>query len=49
MRPEDIFNWLRRDPFQPFRIYLSNGRQWDVLRPEMVMVGRRSMLGRVDK
>jgi hypothetical protein len=44
MRPEDIFDWLQREPFVPSRIFTSNGRQFDVRRPEMAMVGRRSLL-----
>ncbi len=44
MRPQDIYNWLRREPFVPFRISLSNGRQFDIRNPGMVLVGRSELV-----
>ena len=44
MRPEDVHAWLRRDPFVPFRIHLSNGRTFEDRHPELVMVGRTSLV-----
>ncbi len=44
MTPQEVYDWLRRDPFIPFRVNLSNGRHYDVRRPEMAMVGKRAML-----
>lgn len=43
MRPEGIRAFLRRQPFQPFRITLSDGRNFDVFHPEMAMVGRSTV------
>lgn len=40
MRPEEVNGWLKREPFVPFRMVLSNGRTFEVRHPEMVMVGR---------
>jgi hypothetical protein len=40
MRPEDIPELLRRRPFRPFRLRLTDGRTYDVMHPEMAMVGR---------
>jgi hypothetical protein len=40
MRPEEVKNWLKREPFVPFRMVLSNGRTFEVQHPEMIMVGR---------
>ena len=49
MRPDDIHSWLRRDPFQPFRLHISNGRSFDVTQPGMVWVGRNwLMVGDLD-
>jgi hypothetical protein len=42
MGAEDIQLELGRDPFQPFRLHLSNGLFFDVRKPNMVAVGRRS-------
>jgi hypothetical protein len=39
MRPEDIKTHVKAEPFQPFRIHLSNGSYYDVRHPEMIMVG----------
>jgi hypothetical protein len=43
MRPEDVREFLRRTPFQPIRITLTDGRTFDVRHPEMAMVGRSSV------
>jgi hypothetical protein len=43
MRPEDIRVFLRRQPFRPFRLALTDGRAYDVMHPELAMVGRSSM------
>jgi len=40
MRPEDVREFLRRRPFQPFRLTLTDGRTYDVLHPELAIVGR---------
>ncbi len=44
MRAEEIRNHLRRQPFQPFRLYLSNGLFYDVRHPELMNVGRRDVI-----
>ena len=40
MRPDDIRGFLTIRPFQPFRITLADGRTYDVLHPELALVGR---------
>jgi len=42
MRTEDLTEFVRRRPFQPFRITLTDGRTFDVHHPELMMVGRSS-------
>jgi hypothetical protein len=44
MRPGDIRVFLQRQPFQPFRITLTDGRTYEVRHPELVMVGRSSLV-----
>ena len=44
MRHEDIREFQRRQPFVPYRITLTDGRTYDVLHPELAMVGYSSML-----
>ncbi len=43
MRPEDVREFLRREPFRPFRLTLTDGRTYDVMHPELAIVGRSSV------
>jgi hypothetical protein len=43
MRPEDVRAQLSRRPFVPFLIRLSNGQEYTVRHPELVLVGRSSL------
>ncbi len=44
MRPQDILNLLHRQPFEPFRLCLSDGAVFEVRHPELAMVGRSTVL-----
>jgi hypothetical protein len=44
MRPEDIRQFLTRQPFQPFRLTLTDGRSYEVRHPELAMVGRSTVI-----
>jgi len=44
MSPEKLQQHLRRQPFQPFRVFLSDGSSHDVRHPEMALVGRREVV-----
>ena len=44
MRPDDIRVFLQRKPFQAFRITLTDGRSYDVTHPELLMVGRSTVV-----
>jgi hypothetical protein len=44
MRPEEIRNLLRKEPFTPFRIYVSDGGVFEVKHPEMAMLTQREIL-----
>ena len=35
MRPEDLREYLKREPFQPFRLHLSSGAFFDIRQPEL--------------
>jgi hypothetical protein len=43
MRPEDVLTELRKQPFVPLLIRLSNGREYTVGHPDLVLVGRSSL------
>jgi hypothetical protein len=40
VRPNDLFEWSRANPFVPFRIHLNGGRTFDIRHPELIQVGR---------
>jgi hypothetical protein len=47
--PEELASALRRQPFVPFRITLSEGSTYDIRHPELCMAGRRSaIIGIID-
>jgi hypothetical protein len=39
MLPTDLVQAIRKRPFEPFRILVSDGGSYDVRHPELVMVG----------
>ncbi len=43
MRPEDLRDLLRRQPFVPVRIHLSDGTTYEVRHPEMAIIGRSTV------
>lgn len=38
MRPDEIIQHVRQQPFQPFRVYVSDGSSYDIRHPEMIFV-----------
>jgi hypothetical protein len=44
MPPADLLQALRRRPFMPFRLEVSDGTAYEVRHPELVMVGLGSVL-----
>jgi hypothetical protein len=40
--PQDLLNELRRRPFVPFLLHISDGTVYQVRHPELVMVGLTS-------
>jgi hypothetical protein len=44
MRPDDIRDMLRRQPFLPFRLHLSNGQTFDIRHPEVALVTRMGIV-----
>ncbi|HLW63950.1 MAG TPA: hypothetical protein VKS79_01440 [Gemmataceae bacterium] len=43
MSPLDLSQAVRRRPFEPFRIQVSDGTTYDVRHPELVMIGLGSV------
>ena len=44
MRPDDVVEMLQQKPFQPFRIFLSDGTVYEIRHAELVKVGRSKIL-----
>ena len=44
MSPERILEHLRRRPFRPIRIFLSDGSSYEVRHPELALVTRREVV-----
>lgn len=44
MRPEELLEELRRRPFAPIRMHLTDGTVYDIPHPELIMVGRGKVL-----
>ncbi len=44
MAPEELASALRRRPFVPFRMTLTEGSTYEIRHPELCMAGRRSAL-----
>ena len=42
--PQDILGYLRAQPFRPFRIRMASGRTFEIRHPEMLRVGRNSLI-----
>ena len=44
MRPEDVLQLLRRRPFEPFRIHVSDGTKFEIRHPELAIVERSKVI-----
>lgn len=44
MRPDEIRAPLRKQPFEPIRVYISDGASHDVRHPEVMLVSRSEVV-----
>lgn len=44
MRAEDVVGELRKQPFEPFRLYLTGGTSYEVRHPDMAIVFPAKMI-----
>ncbi len=44
MPPQEVLNYVRAEPFRPFRIRMTSGRTFEIRHPEMVRVGADSLI-----
>lgn len=40
MRPEELRELIRRQPFMPMRLHLTDGKSYDIRHPENILVSR---------
>ena len=40
MEPDKLREWLKRKPFQPFRVHVADGRKYDVRFPRMNLLAQ---------
>ncbi|UCC30647.1 MAG: hypothetical protein JSU86_20930 [Phycisphaerales bacterium] len=46
MRPEDLLELIRKRPFLPFRIHVTDGQTYDIRHPDQIIVLRsRAVVG----
>jgi len=43
MRPEDVREHLETRPFEPFRLFLSDGKTFDIRHPDLCIVSRSAV------
>ena len=44
MRRDELIDAIRKSPFRPFRLRVSDGAAFDIRHPEMLMVTRHSAI-----
>ena len=44
MNPQTLRDHLQRQPFEPFRVILSNGESFEIRHPEMAMILQNNLL-----
>jgi len=44
MPPQDLLQAIRKRPFVPFRLHLTDGMTYEVYHPELMMVGLASAI-----
>lgn len=43
MSPEDLVAFTRRQPFEPFRVVLTDGATYEIRHPDMILPTRRTV------
>lgn len=43
MSPEDLIAFTRRQPFEPFRVVLTDGATYEIRHPDMILPTRRTV------
>ncbi|MCK6486045.1 MAG: hypothetical protein HUU22_04250 [Phycisphaerae bacterium] len=43
MDAEEIYRLIKQQPFQPFRVHVSDGTKYDILHPDRILIGKRAL------
>jgi hypothetical protein len=44
MAPEELRDTLKQQPFEPFRLVMTDGASYEIRHPDLLWVGRRSAM-----
>jgi hypothetical protein len=44
MAPEELRGTLRQQPFEPFRMVMTDGEAYEIRHPDLLMVGKRAAI-----
>ena len=44
MTPRSVLEYVKAEPFRPFRVHMASGKTFDIRHPEMLRVGRTNAL-----
>jgi hypothetical protein len=44
MSPQELRDTLRQQPFEPFRLVMTDGTGYDIRHPDLLWVGRRTAM-----
>ncbi len=44
MSPEELRETLKQQPFEPFRLVMTDGIGYDIVHPDLLMIGKRSVM-----
>jgi len=42
--PQDLLSYVKAQPFRPFRVHMASGEHFDARHPEMIRVGKNSLM-----
>lgn len=44
MRPEELREVVKQQPFEPFRLVMTDGEGYDIRHPDLIWIGHRSAM-----
>ena len=44
MRPDSLLEQVKKQPFMPFRLHLTNGASFEIRHPELIYITQRTVI-----